>query len=571
MLKYLIFLIIGIILYILLNSVDSFNIGNQYELTSPPPDVGGVLLQQLHPLPPGIDAPPIGDAGGDAGGGSRPQTLVEIFTDVYQRVNVCSDRGLACCVDIIRSSGLGACQTYTIAALFRVLGLNLDETDIDFLKSFGPNLGNQTNFHDAIGCLFNTIGEVDGGFGPSREVLEILLRNGIKPNIQEIVENISDFLLNRIYPIYIATLYREAVGILNAIEIRDLDDRVETQVRAHNLLLYKTNYLGFKSFVEQILLEQASLEEHELNPTDMKIQQLQRKLSILERFNSANPNDPIIIDGIVCICIDHLNGLFYALTEVDNPVTSPPNPQDSSEMDEYNKDWRNKIVYGYYALRYRKVKINDGSPNTYVNIVGDPFDSPPPYHSIDSRMGNLNFYFTESEDFARLSNVSLFKGMSFEIDDTSDLTTDAGGSEPPTINFGGVGDTVSRQEICYGKKDRKCRSDIPQCDEGLSCVNPELAQHIPNIDTRGPICMEEDTEGTECNRVIGEACDVNASLYCLEYGDSKYCIKAGRQGQPCRDNTPGNPYACEHGLECIENICVLNDVCAALLAGGDLV
>jgi len=564
MLKYLIFLIIGIILYILLNSVDSFNVGNQYELT------------EVMSLPPGIgvvDTPPIGGAGGAGGaGGGRPQTLIEIFTDVYQRVNVCSDIGLACCADMTRSLGYGTCQTYTMAGVFRVLGLNLDETDIDFLKSFGLTLGYPLNFHDAIRCLINTIGEAEEGFGRSREVLEILLRNGIKPNIQEIVQNISDFLLNRIYPIYISTLISANVGILDAIEIRDLRDSRETRSRAHNLLLYKTNYLGFKSFVEQVSLEQATLEEHEIYPTDMKIEQLQRKLSMLEPFNTENPNNPIIKDGIVCICIDHYNGFFYALTEVDHPGTQPPDPLNQLDMEEYNKDWRNKIVYGFFAVRYRKVKINDGPPNTYVNIVGYPYDSPQYRDSPDSRMGNLNFYFTESDEFARLSDVSLFKGMSFEIDDTSDLTTDAGGSEPPTINFGGVGDRVSRQEICYGKKDRKCRSVIPQCDEGLSCVNPELAQHIPNIDTRGPICMEEDTEGTECNRVIGEACDVNASLYCLEHGDEgiKYCIKAGGRGQPCRDNTHDNPFACNDGLECMENICVSDDVCAALLAGGYL-
>jgi len=564
MLKYLIFLIIGIILYILLNSVDSFNVGNQYKLT-----------EEVMSLPPGIDvvdAPPIGDAGGDAGGGSRPQTLIEIFTDVYQRVNVCSDIGLACCADMTRSLGYGTCQTYTIAGLFRVLGLNLDETDIDFLKSFGHNLGYPRNFHDAIGCLINTIGEADEGFGRSREVLEILLRNGIKPNIQEIVQNISDFLLNRIYPIYISIYSLANVGILDAIEIRDLSGSIVRSQDAHFLLLYKTNYLGFKSFVEKVLLEQATLEEHEFSPRDMKIEQLQRKLSMLEPFNTENPNNPIIKDGIVCLCIDYLNGFFYALTEVDHPGTQPPDPLNQLDMEEYNKDWRNKIVYGFFAVRYRKVKINDGPPNTYVNIVGYPYDSPQYHDSPDSRMGNLNFYFTESDEFARLSDVSLFKGMSFEIDDTSDLTTDAGGSEPPTINFGGVGDRVSRQEICYGKKDRKCRSVIPQCNEDLSCVNPELAQHILNIDTRGPICMEEDTEGTECNRVIGEACDVNASLYCLEHGDEgiKYCIKAGGQGQPCRDNTHDNPFACNDGLECIENICVSDDVCAALLAGGYL-
>jgi len=567
MLKYLIFLIIGIILYILLNSVDRFSIGNQYKIDLYP----DYAINPDSPDDPAM-LPPIGDAGdagGDAGGG-RPQTLIEIFTDVYQRVNVCSDRGLACCADMTRSMGYGTCQTSTIAGLFRILGLNLDETDIDFLKSFGHNLGYPLNFHDAIGCLINTIGEAVEGFGPSREVLEILLRNGIKLN-KEIVQNISDFLLNRIYPIYISTYSLANVGILDAIEIKNLDNSRETQSGAHYLLLYKTNYLGFKSFVEKILSEQATLEEHEFSPRDMKIEQLQNKLSMLEPFNTENPNHPIIKNGIVCICIDHYNGFFYALTELDNPVTQPPNPLNQLDMEEYNKDWRNKIVYGFLAVRYRKVKTNDGSSNTYVNIVGDPYDSPEYRDSPDSRMGNLNFDFTESDEFARLSDVSVLKGMSFEIDDTYS-TTDAGGSEPPTINFGGVGDTVSRQEICYGKKDRKCRSVIPQCDEGLSCVNPELAQHIPHIDIRGPICMEEDTEGTECNRVIGEACNIDASLYCLEHGDEgiKYCIKAGGQGQPCHDNTPGNPFACEYGLECIENRCELSGVCAALLAGGDL-
>jgi len=527
MYKYLLFLIIGIILFVLLNSVDSFNVGGQfkvelYEEASVVPAPNSPDDPVMTP-PPGIDvvAPPIGGAGG----GSRPQTLVEIFTDIFNMVDVCTSPGLRCCADIHQVEG-GSCQIYTIAALFRVLGINIDETDVDYLNSFGRYLAKPDNLHDALQCLINTTGAVDDethNLNPN--MLSILRSNGIKPKIQTAFVNIAELLFDRIY-----------VGGFNINQPTGTHYKMYEYAPAwespkvsisigHAMLLYKTNYLGFKSFVEELDIT--------IPDDDLRLQQLHEKLVTLDSLHAINANDPRLQENaIVCICIDHRNGLFYALTEADNPPTIPPPlyiqragvDADTAAADfmaarvnvvQYDEDWRNKVVFGFCSGIFRNI-VNTESGES-IELVAPEFKRP----SI-LRYGNISERFIQSEHYEYLKSKTIFMGLSFNEDISDEL---------------GIGDTYSRNEVCYGKINRRCRSNMSCNSQYLSCAdNTEFVQYIPNINTRGPICLPSNTEGVRCDMDNDTPCNSSKSLYCREFDERKYCVKAVGLGEACREN-----------------------------------
>ena len=103
MLKYLCFIILGIVLFLLWNHINRFSIGNQYSLE---PDPNLILL--------------------------------DLFNKVVNREEVCS-RDFAECSTIMLGVG-GDCQINTIVGLYDAIKIPFEQADIDYINSVGRNL-----------------------------------------------------------------------------------------------------------------------------------------------------------------------------------------------------------------------------------------------------------------------------------------------------------------------------------------------------------------------------------------------------------------------------------------------
>jgi len=605
MYKYLLFLIIGIILFILLNSKDSFNVGSQFEVE---------LLENPSPL-------------------VLTQTLQRILYDVLRDEDLCEQsldiEGLQCCRAVNERMG-GACQMYTIVAFFLIFGITLDATDAAFLNSFGTNLGRANHFHDALRCLMNTTGADDDDVSHVQPFLEgVLQTNGINPQIKQKIQ-ISDFIHGRIYIIDIRLFVPPQYSISR-------DNTDIGNYTGHIMLLYKTNYPGFKQFVEGLGEE---LGENEIVPIDqwnelmevehsrgyIILEQLNRKLAALDLLYDADPNDPIITHGIVCICIDHYNRFFYALTELDNPVTMPPPPPQARKptspmiLYEYNKIWGNKLVFGFFSLNAKIIDTDLPHHQALIELVDLPSGYPNmnagPGLRMIHRLGNTSKTFTDSEFYISY-NSSQFSQQSLEY---AEDFFDPDVSAEPSIgigvpNFWGYSfemsdfsDTFTRNETCYGKVDRKCMSNM-ECDSGLSCADQPFlirGEGYPqfvwpgrpdDIDRRGPICVSENAVGVKCDKSDDDIFQCGGpverqSLFCLDFnvdeqtrsnpGDTNiqsYCARGSTSNcnefmrpSPLFLGGPPYTYCINSDHVCIQGECVDRTeptVCAA--SGGGMV
>ncbi len=107
------------------------------------------------------------------------------------------------------------------------------------------------------------------------------------------------------------------------------------------------------------------------------------------------------------------------------------------------------------------------------------------------------------------------------------------------------------EDITAGEAGGACRDtsveNVIACDDGLSCVDN--------------VCVVNGTENAPC-RVIadgadGDACD--AGLICDDTNNvCKKVPQAGEAGGACRDTSVENVIACDDGLSCVSDVCVVN-------------
>ena len=499
MLKYLIFLIIGIIIFILYNRKDSFSIGNQYKLTG------------------------------------QTKSLKQIFNEISDPShNICDELGLDRCERIMNRVG-GACQINTIGSFYSALNVSFTESDRAYLNSFGTTISSSNYLSDIYKCLTNSIGVNNKG------MLGLLRDNNLDPQTYNENGIISSLYNNRLYPVLISFGYETNTGYTL---IGHTEEATRSGKFSHNILLYKTDLSGFRAFVREPSLR---------NDTNWeKYDELNRKLALLENLRDDNPQK----NGIVCICIDYCNKLFYALTELDYPDTRPEVSVDTSvgvsvdqtvevgqqasnySINIYNIHWKSKIVVGFMPILYSDILDKNNnmlsfalSPTSNTFEVGKIGG-----YDINSPEILANFMHLTSATDRGFPNLCQFHVYDFNTDYS--ITPDRFESK------------MMPRETCYGKIDRKCRSDSPdrpQCDGNLTCVSNQTLRD--DISDRGSICLGPGELGAVCSDSDPPCNDSNMCFICNNMCERPY----GEHNARCRETLLADGNKCNESLECNRN------------------
>ena len=492
MLKYLIFLIIGIIIFVLYNRKDRFSIGNQYELT-----------EQTKSL---------------------KQILNEITDPNY---HICEELGLNKCERRMTRVG-GACQINTIGSFYSALNVSFTDSDRAYLNSFGNTINDSYYLQNIYECLTNSIGVDNKG------MLGFLRDNNLDPQTYHSNSLISSLYNNRLYPVGISFGYGYNTRY-NVIGHAEQDTR--SGKFGHDLLLYKTDLSGFRAFVMDPTLR---------NDTNMeKYDELNRKLTQLEILPDDDPRK----NGIVCICIDYCNDLFYALTELDYPETTPEvsvdqtvevGQQASVRNEEYNIYWKSKIVIGFMPLVYSS--IFDTENNTTLSFALSGMPNTYKVGNIGDNTTTIKNNFIQLPGFP---DSCQFSAYDFQTDD----------SIPPDR----FESKMMPRETCYGKINRKCRSDSPdrpQCDGNLTCVSNPTSRD--DINERGSICLGPGELGATCSDSDPPCNGSNMCFICNNMCERPY----GEHNARCRENNPGDkcnePFECNRNNKCVTQFEIQN-------------
>ena len=129
--KYIIFIIVGILLFLLLNTTNTFSIGNQYMLDY-------------------VDTSVVGNTRINSN-----DVLLRMFISVVNGSNICIKNNFEQCYMTMRQSG-GSCQINTLIGLFHTaLGIPFSPDDHAFITSQGNRLGTGGNFKNTYDYLIN--------------------------------------------------------------------------------------------------------------------------------------------------------------------------------------------------------------------------------------------------------------------------------------------------------------------------------------------------------------------------------------------------------------------------------
>jgi len=309
--KYIIFIIVGILLFLLLNTSNTFSIGNQYMLDYLDTSVVGNTRIYSNDV------------------------LLRMFIAIVNGSNICMENDFEQCY-ITMLQGGGSCQINTLIGLFQTaLGIPFSPDDHDYIDSQGLRL--KGNVLKTIDYLTN------------RDSMRLLLSyNHIDPNTP-LTKSSDSFKMGRLYPLYI--------GILPLITPQFFRDDGNEYAFGHNILMYKTNLSGLASFIESIPAT---------NRQNDEFTQLSEEKTRLDglNYNDMNINrDNFNASCIVYIMIDLCNSFFYAITEASSPSTLSyfANPAEY-QLEAYNYLWRLKVIT-QFARRVSPYEIIRFTPN----------------------------------------------------------------------------------------------------------------------------------------------------------------------------------------------------------------
>ena len=469
--KYIICIIFGILLFLLLNTTNTFSIGNQYKLdhTNTGPTDSNVVLKRMYDI-------------------------------IVEGQNICIENEFEQCYITMDEIG-GSCQINSLIGLYQIaLGVGFSTPDRDYINSQGIYLGKTINIPTTYDYLTN------------RETMIPLLRhNHINSNVPIMTNNsnISEFKLNSLYPIALGFgYYRSPIFF----EVNNKGKKVFTF--GHNLLMYITNYAGLNNFITY--LQSNGVDIHPPIYTDLV--EKKRQLEALPNINIRN-------NGIVCIMIDFCQTKFYAVTEVSNPSTLVPNLFDASgnipteNLRSYNDLWRVKILVEYQNKRKdpnSKISFTNALNGEIIehyfrdltpdNIFLSPTDDPRQFidsilfHSflhqdyvynvgempnIKNRDDFLGFLDTQCRDRdkePRCRNSDYYCHENFPVNNhvydvckqRGELNTPCKDSRPQCNDENLYCDTTDN--ICkqYGEQlgilNNRCRHSEPYCDSNLQCI-----------------------------------------------------------------------------------------------------
>ena len=499
--KYIICIIIGILLFLLWNRKNGFSIGNQYGL-----DYTGTPFTSSDPN----------------------VILLDMFNKCYIRNSICtgtldSPLDFSECQKTMLSLG-GDCQLNTIIGLYSTLGIPFSPDDQRYINSVGRNLPEP----DTLPYIYDYL--------TNRESMRnLLFQNTLNPQRLSIDENgvASSFNYlskNKLYPVH--------VGTPNVIGTPFTTTGVplpygEQLKYAHNLLMYKTDFDGLKSF--RAIIPPIVVQDQDLN-IGARIQSIQDLDHNITLLNAADLNTRT--NGNVCMMIDFCQKKFYLVTELDYPSTvaflnddGTPG-DDASAMDEYKTLWMLKINIKYLAM-------------AGILTLQSPY---PPLNEHNLNIANIH---DNSDDRLNLwkNNYDFRQKLLFYA------------YIPKTKNrpYQDASNVVFKsQDTYYGKLNRLCKDEgsDPRCDPDLYCN-----EGVERLGTQFDICVPNGSEGTPCIKSrMGRDLDPSdyqcsaIDLYCKQDAIqddgsiSDICVKIGTEGAPCRDAAPSNK--CDSGLYC---------------------
>jgi len=517
MLKYLCFIILGIVLFLLWNHINRFSIGNQYDLSYTGTDVSFTQ-------------------------GDPNDILKDLFNKVVNREEVCS-RDFAECSTIMLGVG-GDCQINTIVGLYGALNIPFSPDDKKYINSFGVNL--KTVIEDVYDYLTNR---------PSMK--KLLFQNNLDPQLYLYMAQLRSNLLpkNKLYPVYLGTYHRPDNKFTKTKE-----GITEELLYGHNLLMYKTDLGGLRSFVSSLL---------------PFVDVLERRQSILTGLNASiqlleSEDANIQTNGNVCLMIDLCptgpGKKFYAVTELDYPSTvasfDSRRAADVESNVDYNILWTLKlniaheIQFGTTSFNTTDGRLPELDLTQLNQVQSDPDDL--------LRAHQVKRDWLNDEDFRDLLSVKAYLPTKKDPPYTGDYN-------PQNVQ-------LKPQTDFYGKLDRLCLdvgdTGEARCNDGLYCkegivVNSDSAETYD-------MCLQEGTEGTPCIRNTSDLylwtfdepeywqCS-EPQLYCkkdvlLDGSKINMCVERGTEGATCRDEQ-GN--RCNPGLDCLidynsrdRNLCV---------------
>ena len=517
MLKYLCFIILGIVLFLLWNHINRFSIGNQYSLE---PDPNLILL--------------------------------DLFNKVVNREEVCS-RDFAECSTIMLGVG-GDCQINTIVGLYDAIKIPFEQADIDYINSVGRNLPRPNTLPYIYDYLTNRL-----------SMKSLLFRNNLNPQVfltrtsrdgqlsldfdREQSNSFLTFAADKLYPIYLAATLKN-----NKFTKTDGAGLTKELMYGHALLMYKTDFNGLRSFKDSIPMM-------DIGDQDLRTIILDDLNASVELLDSASPN--IKTNGCVCLMIDLCQKKFYAVTELDFPSTVAVynNLYDDAGIiheanhiyiDQYYTLWKMKINIKY-NIQYGTVSFNTTDESLNQLDLGQ-FSQP--LTEVQRNWINDPLF---RHIFQVFSYVPSNKNPPYLGEYDSQKV-----QLKPRTDFYGILDTICLDDT----EDERCNSDGLVCKENTQ-PNPDSAE-------RYDMCVERGTEGTPCIRNTSDLymwtfdepeywqCS-EPQLYCkkdvlLDGSKINMCVERGTEGATCRDEL-GN--GCNPGLDCLidynsrdRNLCV---------------
>ena len=306
--KYIVCIIFGILLFLLLNTTNTFSIGNQYK------------LDRIY-------------TGGDLVDTNPNVVLKRMYDIIVERQNICLDDFGQC--QLTMNEVGGSCQLNTLIGLYQTaLSVGFSTPDRDYINSQGERLKSLDNIKTTYDYLTNRA-----------SMIPLLRHNSINSNVPittKYMSDITDFKLDHLYPMYIGFEPSK-------IPIFFQQDGTTEYEFGHNLLMYITNYAGLSSFLDY-------LDSQEIDRNNALYRDLLAKKTQLETL----PNINIRNNGIVCIMIDFCTStfrgqeFFNAVTEFSNLSTLDLFDDDGniSDIQKYNDLWRVKLV-GRWTKHFR--------------------------------------------------------------------------------------------------------------------------------------------------------------------------------------------------------------------------
>tara|TARA_B100000745_G_scaffold276710_1_gene206813 strand:+ start:25 stop:2028 length:2004 start_codon:yes stop_codon:yes gene_type:complete len=454
MLRYLIFIIFGILLFLLLNRNDSFSVGNQYSLDR------------------------ILDESGDLEDVDPNETILRLLNVIIQDQRICKLNELGECQSVM-SQGGGSCQIDTVVGLYYAMNVPFTSDDHNYIESQGIKLRGLKNMDYTFDYLTNR-----------QSMKALLVHNNIVPN-SPISPHLNRFNLlhdNTLYPIYLGVgSLPLGFGEFSRTHSNGVNLRLQF---GHGLLMYKTDLNGLESFIASV--------PHLL---DLREAGRRRRAILVDLGNASSRllslSDGIRANGNVCIMIDFCQKKFYAVTEMNYPSTvellddggTPPTGGDN--LDEYNTLWMLKLIIEY-QIQFGIVSFNTEDPTldvldlTRINVI-----------SSDSTVLAIR------ENWKNNKSLRMACGFWTYVHKTKD----------PPYRQDYQADTLSLKPSTdfYGKLNISCNNDEPKCNDpsfpDLFCNNVRVNDRNYNV------CQNKGDFNTPC-KTTEPRC--NQDLFCTD-------------------------------------------------------